>query len=101
MREYLAVSLAHGMQNTNPKMVSIPEAMLDVAREIRDALVRIAEGPPVINQSKTTRAADDAMLALLDVLEEIHTGKLKLPVSAVEDLNRALYALARVGGERP
>ncbi|WP_347978680.1 hypothetical protein [Microbacterium sp. ProA8] len=67
MREYLAVNLASGFQNTTPK----------------------------------TRRTDEAMLALLDVLDEIHAGELRLSLSDVEALNRALYTLARIAGERP
>lgn len=37
---------------------------------------------------------DIAMLALLDVLEDVSTGALVLPVGAVDDLHHALNTLA-------
>lgn len=37
---------------------------------------------------------DTALIALLDVLEDVHAGKLDLPLAAVEDLHCALTTLA-------
>ena len=41
---------------------------------------------------------DTALIALLDVLEDVHAGKLDLPTGAVEDLHCALTTLAGLDG---
>lgn len=37
---------------------------------------------------------DTALVALLDVLEDVHAGMLVLPIGAVDDLHHALTTLA-------
>jgi len=44
-----------------------------------------------------TLKTDTAMLALLDVLQDIHDGTLQVTVGTADDLHRALQRLSQIG----
>lgn len=43
-----------------------------------------------------TASTDNALVAILNVLEDLHSGALQLPIGAVDDLHRALARLAEM-----
>lgn len=47
--------------------------------------------------SAVTLKTDTAMLALLDVLQDIHDGSLTVDVGTADDLHRALQRLSMIG----
>ncbi|MCK2035685.1 hypothetical protein KZC51_06005 [Microbacterium sp. SSW1-49] len=49
--------------------------------------------------SAVTLKTDSAMLALLDVLQDIHDGKLTVTVGTADDIHRALRRLSEIGNQ--
>lgn len=47
--------------------------------------------------STITLKTDTAMLALLDVLQDIHDGRLTVDVGTADDIHRALRRLSEIG----